>query len=286
MPDFSYERELGDPASSPIHAASTRPATGASSGRCGSSPASGRRKTPTARYKALLAAGGTGLSVAFDLPTLMGRDPDHPLSLGRSGEVRRERHVARRHGGALRRHPARATSRTSMTINSPAAMIFAMYLVVAEQQGADWQHAVGHDPERHPEGVHRAEGIHLSAAPLDAARSPTSSSSARRSAAVEHDLGQRLSHPRGGLDGAAGARVHAARRHRVRAVGRRCRARRGRLRAAACRSSSTRTATSSKRSPSIARRAGSGPSRCAIASAPGTSGPGSCGSTARPPACR
>src|SRR6266478_2339476 len=38
------------------------------------------------RYKALLAAGGTGLSVAFDLPTLMGRDPDHPLSLGEVGK--------------------------------------------------------------------------------------------------------------------------------------------------------------------------------------------------------
>ena len=38
------------------------------------------------RYKALLAAGVTGLSVAFDLPTLMGRDPDHPLSLGEVGK--------------------------------------------------------------------------------------------------------------------------------------------------------------------------------------------------------
>jgi methylmalonyl-CoA mutase N-terminal domain/subunit len=38
------------------------------------------------RYRHLLAAGGTGLSVAFDLPTLMGRDPDHPLSLGEVGK--------------------------------------------------------------------------------------------------------------------------------------------------------------------------------------------------------
>src|SRR3972149_421395 len=38
------------------------------------------------RYKQLLGAGGTGLSVAFDLPTLMGRDPDHPLSLGEVGK--------------------------------------------------------------------------------------------------------------------------------------------------------------------------------------------------------
>ena len=74
------------PAHSPTRAASIRPAIAASSGRCGSSPASARRKRPTQRYKALLQAGGTGLSVAFDLPTLMGRDPDHELSLGEVGK--------------------------------------------------------------------------------------------------------------------------------------------------------------------------------------------------------
>src|SRR6476469_4531577 len=46
----------------------------------------GTPEETNARYKALLAAGGTGLSVAFDLPTLMGRDPDHPLSLGEVGK--------------------------------------------------------------------------------------------------------------------------------------------------------------------------------------------------------
>ena len=63
------------------------------------------------RYKTLLQAGGTGLSVAFDLPTLMGRDPDHELSLRRSGEVRRQHRVARRHGTAVRRDRAWRTSR-------------------------------------------------------------------------------------------------------------------------------------------------------------------------------
>src|SRR3954469_2889742 len=90
------------------------------------------------RYKALLKAGGTGLSVAFDLPTLMGRDPDHELSLGEVGKC-----------GVSIASLADMESlfdgidlgaiTTSMTINSPAAMIFAMYLVVAEQQGADWK---------------------------------------------------------------------------------------------------------------------------------------------------
>src|SRR5688572_2391863 len=90
------------------------------------------------RYKTLLQAGGTGLSVAFDLPTLMGRDPDHPLSLGEVGKcgvsivslADMERLFDGIGLGAIT---------TSMTINSPAPMIFAMYLVVAERQGADWQ---------------------------------------------------------------------------------------------------------------------------------------------------
>ena len=57
----------------------------------------------------------------------------------------------------------------SMTINSPAAILWAMYLVVAEKQGADWKKISGTIAERHPEGIHRAEGIHLSAGAVDAA---------------------------------------------------------------------------------------------------------------------
>ena len=94
------------------------------------------------RYRELLAAGGTGLSVAFDLPTLMGRDPDDPLSQGEVGKC----------GVSVASLPDmqrlldgieldRVT--TSMTINAPAAMIFAMYLVVAERQGADWSRLSG-----------------------------------------------------------------------------------------------------------------------------------------------
>src|SRR5437773_831632 len=90
------------------------------------------------RYKALLRAGGTGLSVAFDLPTLMGRDPDHELSRGEVGKcgvsVTSLADMETLFEGI---HLGEIT--TSMTINSPAAMIFAMYLVVAENQGADWQ---------------------------------------------------------------------------------------------------------------------------------------------------
>ena len=94
------------------------------------------------RYRELLAAGGTGLSVAFDLPTLMGRDPDHDLSLGEVGKcgvsVASLPDMRRLFSGI-----ALDQITTSMTINSPAAMIFAMYLVLAEEQGADWSQLSG-----------------------------------------------------------------------------------------------------------------------------------------------
>ena len=90
------------------------------------------------RYKTLLKAGGTGLSVAFDLPTLMGRDPDHELSLGEVGKcgvsVMSLADMERLFDGI-----SLGGITTSMTINSPAPMLFAMYLVVAEKQGADWK---------------------------------------------------------------------------------------------------------------------------------------------------
>jgi methylmalonyl-CoA mutase N-terminal domain/subunit len=94
------------------------------------------------RFKALLAAGGGGLSVAFDLPTLMGRDPDHELSLGEVGKcgvsIVSLADMERLFDGI-----AVGDITTSMTINSPAPMIFAMYLVVAEKQGADWTELSG-----------------------------------------------------------------------------------------------------------------------------------------------
>jgi methylmalonyl-CoA mutase N-terminal domain/subunit len=94
------------------------------------------------RYRTLLKAGGTGLSVAFDLPTLMGRDPDHELSLGEVGKcgvsIVSLADMERLFDGI-----ALADITTSMTINSPAPMVFAMYLALAEKQGADWTRLSG-----------------------------------------------------------------------------------------------------------------------------------------------
>ena len=134
---LDYQRDLGDPGEFPytrgIHATGYR-------GRLWTMRQFAGFGTPeetNTRYKQLLAAGGTGLSVAFDLPTLMGRDPDHELSLGEVGKcgvnvaslADMETLFSGIDLGAIS---------SSMTINSPAAMIFAMYLVVAEQQSASW----------------------------------------------------------------------------------------------------------------------------------------------------
>ena len=94
------------------------------------------------RYQQLLAAGGMGLSVAFDLPTLMGRDPDHPLSLGEVGKCGVSV-ASLADMEALFDGIQLGDITTSMTINAPAAVIFAMYLVVAEQQGAAWSRLSG-----------------------------------------------------------------------------------------------------------------------------------------------
>jgi methylmalonyl-CoA mutase N-terminal domain/subunit len=94
------------------------------------------------RYKYLLEHGGSGLSVAFDLPTLMGYDSDHPASEGEVGKCgvaidSLEDMEILFNGIDLEK------TTVSMTINSPASVLWAMYLVVAEKQGADWKKISG-----------------------------------------------------------------------------------------------------------------------------------------------
>src|SRR5437667_10204336 len=94
------------------------------------------------RYQRLLRAGAAGLSVAFDLPTLMGRDPDQEVALGEVGKCG-VNVTSLADMEALFDGIRLSEVTTSMTINSPAAMIFAMYLVVAEKQRADWKQLSG-----------------------------------------------------------------------------------------------------------------------------------------------
>jgi methylmalonyl-CoA mutase N-terminal domain/subunit len=96
----------------------------------------GNAEQTNARYKMLLGAGGGGLSVAFDMPTLMGRDSDEPASLGEVGHcgvaVDSTADMDRLFDGI-----DLGAVTTSMTISGPAVPIFCMYLAAAERQGVD-----------------------------------------------------------------------------------------------------------------------------------------------------
>jgi len=94
------------------------------------------------RFRYLLAQGQTGLSVAFDLPTLMGYDSDHAMAEGEVGKCGVAISSLADMETLFDQIPL-ADVTTSMTINSPAAAIWAMYLAVAEKQGADWKKLSG-----------------------------------------------------------------------------------------------------------------------------------------------
>jgi len=96
----------------------------------------GNARQTNERYQMILAAGGGGLSVAFDMPTLMGRDSDDPQALGEVGHcgvaIDSAADMDVLFGGI-----DLAAVTTSMTISGPAVPVFVMYLVAAERQGAD-----------------------------------------------------------------------------------------------------------------------------------------------------
>jgi methylmalonyl-CoA mutase N-terminal domain/subunit len=96
----------------------------------------GNAQQTNERYKMILAAGGGGLSVAFDMPTLMGRDSDDPRSLGEVGHCGVAIDSAVDMEVLFSDIPL-ADVTTSMTISGPAVPVFCMYLVAAERQGVD-----------------------------------------------------------------------------------------------------------------------------------------------------
>ena len=153
----------------------------------------------------------------------------------------------------------------SMTINAPAAIMLAFYVVAAESRpgASDAARApVGDDPGRHPQGVHRPEGVVLPDRPGDAPVRRHDRVVHAAHAALAPDLDLRLPHPRGRLDRPAGARVHAQGRPHLRRAGGRARASTSTTSRRACRSSSTPRSTSSRRSPSTAPRGASGRASC------------------------
>jgi methylmalonyl-CoA mutase, N-terminal domain len=94
------------------------------------------------RYRYLFEQGQTGLSVAFDLPTQMGRDADHPLAFGEVGRVGVSICSLADMETLLAELPLDKIS-TSMTINATAAILLALYLVVAERRGVGWDKVNG-----------------------------------------------------------------------------------------------------------------------------------------------
>ncbi|MGE5113459.1 MAG: methylmalonyl-CoA mutase [Acidobacteriaceae bacterium] len=140
--DWSYEKYLGYPGQPPytrgIHATGYR-------GRLWTMRQFSGFASPeetNQRYKELLAHGAGGLSVAFDLPTLMGYDSDHAFSEGEVGKcgvaIDSLEDMEILFNGIDLEHTT-----VSMTINSPASILWAMYLAVAEKQGADLRKVSG-----------------------------------------------------------------------------------------------------------------------------------------------
>ena len=237
------------------------------------------------RFRYLRDHGQTGLSTAFDMPTLMGYDSDHARSLGEVG----------REGVAVDSLADMETLfagiplgdvSTSMTINSPAAIVLAYYVCVGEEQGVSARPAPRHRADGHPQGVHRAEGVDLPAGAVHAARRGHDRVLRARDAALPPGLDLRVPHPRGRLDGGAGARVHARGRVRVRRGSDRARARRRRLRAASLLllQRAPRLLRGDREVPRGATDLGAGDARAVRRAR--TSGRSSCASTRRRPASR
>src|SRR5689334_8508186 len=135
LPDFDYMDDLGFPGEYPftrgVHATGHRGKLWTMRQFAGF----GSAEESNARYKYLLGQGGMGLSIAFDLATLMGYDTDAPEALGEFGKCGVAVSSLRDMEILLDGIPLDKVS-TSMTINSPAAIIWAMYIAAAEKQGA------------------------------------------------------------------------------------------------------------------------------------------------------
>src|SRR3981081_3062735 len=140
--DWSYEKYLGYPGQPPytrgIHATGYRGKLWTMRMFSGfASP-----EETNQRYKYLLEHGGGGLSVAFDLPTLMGYDSDHRASEGEVGKCGVAIDSLEDMEILFDGIPLEKIA-TTMTIHSPGSVRWAMYLVVAEKQGADWKKISG-----------------------------------------------------------------------------------------------------------------------------------------------
>ena len=171
----------------------------------------GTAEETNARFKYLLAQGQTGLSVAFDMPTLYGYDSDAPEALGEFGKCGVAISSLADMEALLDGIPLDQVT-TSMTINSPAAIIWAMYIAAAEKRGIP-RAALGGTTQNDilKEYIAQKEFLFPPGA-FDAAGGGYDRVRHARDAEVEHDQYLRLPHPRGGRDRGAGAGFHPGRR--------------------------------------------------------------------------
>ena len=182
------------------------------------------------RFRYLLDHGQTGLSTAFDMPSLMGHDSDHARSLGEVGREGVAIDTLDDMETLFRGIPLGGVS-TSMTINAPAAIMLAFYVVAAEQQGVAPEGLAGTiQTDILKEYIAQKEWCF----PIDPAMRLVTDMveyCSQRMPQLASDLDLWLPHPRGGLDGAAGARVHLEGRLHLHRVGLGARPRHRRLRA-------------------------------------------------------
>jgi methylmalonyl-CoA mutase N-terminal domain/subunit len=136
--DFDYEKDLGDPGEPPYTRGLYPTMYRGRLWTMRQFSGFGTAADTNERFHYLLNHGQTGLSVAFHLPTLMGYDSDHPMSLGEVGKCGVAIDSLADMETLFKGIPLDQIS-TSMTTNAPATILWSMYLVVAEKQGVNWK---------------------------------------------------------------------------------------------------------------------------------------------------
>ena len=213
----------------------------------------------------ILLAGGGGLSVAFDMPTLMGRDSDDPIAR-RGRPLRRGRRLRRRHGRPVRRHPAGRRHHVDDDQRTGGADL----LHVPRRGGAPGRRSATSTAPCRPtssRSTSRRRSGCSRPSPHLRLIGDLMEFCAEQIPGVQAAVGLRLPHPGGRLDGRAGAGVHRWRTGSATSSWASRAASTWTSSRPACPSSSTRTSTSSRRSPSSAPPAGSGPGGCATCTA-------------------
>ena len=178
----------------------------------------GSAQDTNARWHMLLREGQTGLSTAFDFPTLMGYDSDSPKALGEVGKCGVAIDTLEDFLALIDDIPLDQVT-TSMTINPPATVLWAMYCAAADIKGVPLTKIGGTIQNDMLKEFIAQKTFMCPPEPSVKLISDTVEFGTKYVPALEHNQHQRLSHPGSGRHRRAGTGFHAARRHRIR---RRC----------------------------------------------------------------